>query len=83
LSAATLYTPSRKYVSASRGFTVPVKKDKALAIQVMRKYIRADDEVYGIGYDYFLAKYGDDLLSLPEAVRQCKELLLCSSFTLE
>ena len=43
-----------------------VKKDKALAIQVMKKYIRADDEVYGIGYDYFLAKYGDDLLSLPD-----------------
>src|SRR6266511_3653583 len=43
-----------------------VKKDKALAIRVMKKYIRADDEVYGIGYDYFLAKYGDDLLSLPD-----------------
>jgi len=43
-----------------------VKKDKALAIQVMKKYIRADDEVYGIGYDYFLARYGDDLLTLPD-----------------
>jgi len=43
-----------------------VKRDKALAIQVMKKYIHADDEVYGIGYDYFLSKYGDDLLSLPD-----------------
>ena len=43
-----------------------VKKHKALAIQVMKKYIRADDEVYGIGYDYFLARYGDDLLTLPD-----------------
>jgi len=43
-----------------------VKKDKALAIQVMKKYIRADDEVYGIGYDYFLAKYGEDLLYMPD-----------------
>jgi hypothetical protein len=32
----------------------------------MKKYIRADDEVYGIGYDYFLARYGDDLLTLPD-----------------
>jgi NitT/TauT family transport system substrate-binding protein len=43
-----------------------VKRDKALAIQLMKKYIRAEDEVYGIGYDFFLTKYGDDLLSLPE-----------------
>ena len=29
------------------------KRDRALTIQVIKKYIRADDEVYGIGYDYF------------------------------
>ena len=42
------------------------KKDKALMIQVMKQYIRADDEVYGIGYDYFLGKYADGLLSMPD-----------------
>jgi len=42
------------------------KRDKALAIQVMKKYIRADDEVYGIGYDYFLGKYADGLLNMPD-----------------
>ena len=38
-----------------------VKKDKGFGNTGDEKYIRADDEVYGIGYDYFLAKYGDDL----------------------
>ncbi|HEV8721391.1 MAG TPA: hypothetical protein VGW77_12220 [Candidatus Binatia bacterium] len=28
-------------------------RDKALTIQTIKKYIRADDEVYGIGYDDF------------------------------
>jgi hypothetical protein len=32
----------------------------------MKKYIRAEDEVYGIGYEFFLTRYGNDLLSLPE-----------------
>jgi NitT/TauT family transport system substrate-binding protein len=43
-----------------------VKRDRALAIQLMKKYIRAEDEVYGIGYEFFLTRYGNDLLSLPE-----------------
>jgi ABC-type nitrate/sulfonate/bicarbonate transport system substrate-binding protein len=42
------------------------KKDRALTIQVIKKYIRADDEVYGIGYDYFLGKHADGLLSMPD-----------------
>jgi hypothetical protein len=42
------------------------QKDKALAVRTIKKYIRADDEVYGIGYDYFLGKHADGLLSMPD-----------------
>jgi len=42
------------------------KKDRALTIQVIKKYIYADDEVYGIGYDYFLGKHAEGLLSMPD-----------------
>jgi NitT/TauT family transport system substrate-binding protein len=42
------------------------KRDPALTIQVIKKYIRADDEVYSIGYDYFLAKHAEGLLSMPD-----------------
>ncbi len=41
-------------------------KDKALTIQTIKKYIRAADEVYGIGYDYFLGKHAEGLLSMPD-----------------
>jgi NitT/TauT family transport system substrate-binding protein len=41
-------------------------RDKALTIQTIKKYIRADDEVYGIGYDYFLGKHAEGLLSMPD-----------------
>ncbi len=42
------------------------KKDQGLTVQTMKKYIRADDEVYGIGYDYFLGKHSEGLLSMPD-----------------
>src|SRR4030095_12466456 len=42
------------------------KRDRAMTIQVIKKYIRADDEVYGIGYDYFLGTHAEGLLSMPE-----------------
>ncbi|HEX2929750.1 MAG TPA: hypothetical protein VHV54_08560, partial [Candidatus Binatia bacterium] len=38
----------------------------ASTIQTIKKYIRADDEVYGIGYDYFLGKHAEGLLSMPD-----------------
>ena len=50
------------------------KRDRAMTIQVIKKYIRADDEVYGIGYDYFLGKHADGLLSMPD--RKGVELVL-------
>src|SRR5258706_6369770 len=42
------------------------KRDRAMTIQVIKKYIRADDEVYGIGYDYFLGTHSEGLLSMPD-----------------
>ena len=42
------------------------KRDRALTIQMIKKYIRADDEMYGIGYDYFLGTHAEGLLSMPE-----------------
>lgn len=42
------------------------ERDRALTIQVIKKYIHADDEVYGIGYDYFLGKHAEGLLSMPD-----------------
>lgn len=54
-----------------------VKKDKPLAIQLMKKYIRAEDEMYSIGYDYFLGKYGEDLLNMPD--RKGLELVIAQT----
>jgi len=31
-----------------------------------QKYIRADDEVYGIGYEYFLGKHAEGLVVMPD-----------------
>jgi NitT/TauT family transport system substrate-binding protein len=43
-----------------------VKKDKRLSIELTKKYIRADEQMYEIGYEYFLTNYGEDLLSMPD-----------------
>ncbi len=44
-----------------------LKKEKAAAIQVIKKYLRIDDdEMAAIGYDYYLVKHGDDILTLPD-----------------
>jgi NitT/TauT family transport system substrate-binding protein len=50
------------------------KKDKASTIQAIKKYIRADDEVYSIGYEYFLGKHAEGLVVMPD--RKGIELLL-------
>jgi NitT/TauT family transport system substrate-binding protein len=42
------------------------KRDQSLTVQTMKKYIRADDEIYGIGYEYFLGKHSEGLLSMPD-----------------
>jgi len=67
----------RSYLDANRDKAIKVvkaliegmflaKKDRALTIQVIKKYTRADEEVYGIGYDYFLGKHAEGLLSMPD-----------------
>ncbi len=44
-----------------------LKKEKAAALQVIRRYLRIDDdEMAAIGYDYYLVKHGDDILTLPD-----------------
>jgi NitT/TauT family transport system substrate-binding protein len=67
----------RSYLDANRDKAVNVVKalieglayaqtHKASTIQTIKKYIRADDEVYDIGYDYFLGQHSDGLLSMPD-----------------
>ena len=43
-----------------------LKNDKLLALQLIKKYIRVGDEDAAIGYDYYLAKYGDGVMVLPD-----------------
>jgi len=67
----------RSYLEANRAKIVSAMKavfegyyilrnDKALALQLIKKYIRVDDEDATIGYDYYLAKYGDGVMVLPD-----------------
>ena len=43
-----------------------MKRDKALAMRLIKKYLRFDDESASIGYDFYIAKHGEGVLSLPE-----------------
>jgi NitT/TauT family transport system substrate-binding protein len=43
-----------------------MKRDKALAARLIKKYLRLDDESASIGYDFYIVKHGDGMLSLPE-----------------
>lgn len=43
-----------------------MKRDKPMAIRLIKKYLRLDDESASIGYDFYIAKHGEGLLSLPE-----------------
>ena len=43
-----------------------LKNDKAQALQLIKKYIRVNDEDAAIGYDYYLAKYGEGIMVLPD-----------------
>lgn len=53
-----------------------VKKDP-LAIQLMKRYVRAEDEMYAVGYDYFVGQYGEDLLYMPD--RKGLELVIAQT----
>jgi NitT/TauT family transport system substrate-binding protein len=44
-----------------------MKRDKNIAREVLKKYLRIDDDrLIDIGYDYYLAKHGEDILTLPD-----------------
>jgi ABC-type nitrate/sulfonate/bicarbonate transport system substrate-binding protein len=67
----------RSYLEASRDKVVNfmkaviesvylLKKDRALALRLIKKYIRVNDEEAAIGYDYYLARHGEGILELPD-----------------
>jgi hypothetical protein len=43
-----------------------LKRDKALALKLIKKYIRVDEEAAAIGYEYYLAQHGEGILILPD-----------------
>ena len=43
-----------------------LKKDRALALRLIKKYIRVSDEEAALGYDYYLAKHSEGILELPD-----------------
>ena len=67
----------RSYLEANRARVVnfmkgviegyfTLKNDKPLAIQMIKKYTRVSDEDAAIGYDYYLARYGDGVMVMPD-----------------
>lgn len=43
-----------------------LKRDKPLDVRLIKKYLRLNDEAASIGYDFYIAKHGEGMLSLPE-----------------
>jgi ABC-type nitrate/sulfonate/bicarbonate transport system substrate-binding protein len=43
-----------------------LKKDRAMALRLIKKYIRVSDEEAAIGYDYYLANHAEGILELPD-----------------
>jgi len=43
-----------------------LKKDKPLGVRLIKRFLRLNDEAASIGYDFYIAKHGEGLLSLPE-----------------
>ena len=43
-----------------------LKRDKPLGVRLIKKYLRLNDEAASIGYDFYIAKHGEGMLSLPE-----------------
>ncbi|MEX0805046.1 MAG: ABC transporter substrate-binding protein [Candidatus Binatia bacterium] len=43
-----------------------LRHDKPLALGLIKKYSRVSDEDASLGYDYYLAKYGDGVMVLPD-----------------
>jgi ABC-type nitrate/sulfonate/bicarbonate transport system substrate-binding protein len=43
-----------------------LKIDRALALRLIKKYIRVSDDEAAIGYDYYLARHGEGILDVPD-----------------
>ena len=43
-----------------------LKKDKPLGVRLIKKYLRLSDEAAAVGYDFYIGKHGEGMLSLPE-----------------
>ncbi len=43
-----------------------LKRDKGLALKLIKKYTRVDEEDAAIGYEYYLAQHGEGILILPD-----------------
>ena len=43
-----------------------MRRDKAFAVRLIKKYLRLDDDNASIGYDFYITKHGAGVLSLPE-----------------
>jgi len=43
-----------------------LKRDKPLGVRLIKKYLRLSDEAASIGYDFYIGKHGEGMLSLPE-----------------
>jgi NitT/TauT family transport system substrate-binding protein len=68
----------RSFLAAKRGVVINamkasiealylLKRDKSVAREVLKKYLRIDDDtMLDIGYDYYLANHGEDILTLPD-----------------
>ena len=43
-----------------------LKKDKPLGVRLIKKYLRLSDDAASVGYDFYIGKHGEGMLSLPE-----------------
>ena len=43
-----------------------LKRDKPLGVRLIKKYLRLSDEAASIGYDFYIGKHGEGMLSVPE-----------------
>jgi hypothetical protein len=46
-----------------------LKTDRALALRLIKKYIRVSDDEAAIGYDYYLARNEEGILDVPDRRR--------------
>ena len=71
------FMTTRRFLETHRGQSVNfikamieglymMKRDKNLAVRLIKQYLRLDDESASIGYEFYIAQHGEGILSLPE-----------------